>query len=302
MATIGSFKVPLGLSPEERIVHVSKALRGIAYRCPQCLTPLKLRGGVGKRTVEHFAHQAGGNCSYETVLHAAAKQKLREVVQDWLNGYSNPPTIVFPCQGRTWDLCTSEVFSPLKRNKVDKVILEAQVGNYRPDVVLFFEGKAVLGLEVLVHHEVDEAKAAGSNHTWLELYAMDIFRSPLCWRPVQHNIKRTSRCEFCAEVDFGVLASKIRQHERQAYNWADKAKNPEAARFSLDDPDSFLGRKIAAEIKMVQDVAVARWYAMHKGAPPIPNDRMEDYEAENGESISLQDAFGMVTRGLQFNL
>jgi len=29
---------------------------------------------------------------------------------------------------------------------------------------------------------------------------------------------------------------------------------------------------------------------------------MEDYEAENGESISLQDAFGMVTRGLQFNL
>ena len=268
MAATSGFKVPFGLDPGHSITQVAKAIRGITYRCPQCLAPLTLRAGEVK--AKHFSHRGGGSCSYESVLHHAAKHRLHEVVQAWLAGRGKATVIVLPCEGKTIGFCTSEIHRPLLRERVDGVRLEVTVGNFRPDVVLFLGDKAVLSLEVLVWHEVDEAKASGSSHKWIELDAIRVLESPHAWRPIKHNIGKEGRCEFCMEADFQALNQAISRLERDAERWAAKAKNPEAAEMYLCDPDSWLGKKIHAAVRKEQILAEKRWQRTHSEPAPIP--------------------------------
>lgn len=298
MADSSGFKVPFGLNPDGTITQVAKAVRGLTYRCPQCLAPLTLRAGEIK--AKHFSHRGGGSCSYESVLHHAAKHKLREVVQAWLDGWGKVPVIVIPCEGQRFNFCTSEIYRPLLRDLVDAVRLEANIGNFRPDVVLFLVDKAVLGLEVLVSHEVDEAKAEGSTHTWLELEAVAILESPHTWRPVQHNLKKESRCEFCKEANFLGLDRTISRLEEQAEAWVAKAKNPDSAKRSLFWEDNWLNQKIRTKIREEQDLAVTRWYKAHSEPAPIPA-REEEGQREDYPEISLRESLNMLTRGIHFN-
>jgi hypothetical protein len=268
MSDSSSFKVPFGLDPDDAITQVAKAARGLTYRCPQCLAPLTLRAGEIK--AKHFSHRGSGSCSYESVLHHAAKHKLREVVQAWLNGWGKAPVIAIPCEGQRFNFCISEIYRPLIRDRVETVRIEAHVGGYRPDVALFLGDKVVLGLEVLVSHEVDEAKAKGSTHKWLELDANDVLESPHTWRPIQHNVGREGRCEFCKEANFINLDRAISRLEKQAEAWVAKAKNPDGARMSLIFEDSWLNQKIWAEIRKEQNLAVNSWNKVHSGPAPIP--------------------------------
>lgn len=268
MTGASSFKVPFGLDPDDSITQVGRAIRGITYRCPQCLAPLTLRAGAVK--AKHFSHRGGGSCSYESVLHHAAKLQLHKVVQGWLDGWGMGPVIVLPCEGNTIGFCTSEIHRPLQRERVDGVRLEATVGDFRPDVVLFLGDKAVLGLEVLVSHEVDEAKASGSSHKWIELDANRVLETPYAWRPINHNIGKAGRCEFCLEANFRAMNQAISRLEREAESWVKKAKNPEAARMSLFYSDSWLAKKIQAVVRKEQILAEKRWKRTHSQPAPIP--------------------------------
>lgn len=267
MTGASGFKVPFGLDPDNSITQVARAIRGVAYRCPQCLAPLTLRAGEIK--VKHFSHRGGGSCSYESVLHHAAKHRLYEVVQAWLAGWGKGPVIVLPCEGRTIGFCTSDLHRPLLRERVDGVRLEATVGDFRPDVVLFLEDKPVLSLEVLVSHEVDEAKASRSSHKWIELDAISVLESPFSWRPINHNIGKEGRCEFCMEANFHAMNQAISRLEREAESWVKKARNPEAAEMSLWFSDSWLDKKIQAVVRKEQILAEKRWKKTHSQPAPI---------------------------------
>ena len=267
MTGASGFKVPFGIDPDDSVTQVARAIRGITYRCPQCLAPLTLRAGEVK--AKHFSHRGGGSCSYETVLHHAAKHRLHEVVQAWLAGWGKGPVIVLPCEGNTIGFCTSEIHRPLLRERVDGVRLETAVGDFRPDVVLFHGDKAVLGLEILVSHEVDEAKASSSSHKWIELDANKVLESPHTWRPINHNIGKEGRCEFCMEANFQALNQAISRLERDAESWVKKAKNPEAAWWSLTFSDSWLGKKIQAVVRKGQILAEKRWKKTHSQPAPI---------------------------------
>ena len=267
MAEAGGFRVPYGLDPTGAITGVERAARGVAYSCPQCLSPLTLRAGQIK--AKHFAHRGGGSCSYESVLHHAAKRKVEEVVKAWLEDAGEAPTIILPCEGNRIGLCNSKLHRPLRRDRVDEVRLEAVVGDFRPDVVLFYQGKAVLAVEILVSHQVDEAKAGASLHRWIELGAEAVLESPRAWRPTNHSDWGKVRCEFCAGVDFKSMEQSIARMCEEAEVWANRAKNPEAAMASLYFDDSWLRQKIAAVYAREQAAAIKRWERTHREPPPI---------------------------------
>jgi predicted RNA-binding Zn-ribbon protein involved in translation (DUF1610 family) len=189
-----SFKVPLGLAPNGAVVHARDADKGTPYVCPACSTPLVLRAGEIRR--RHFAHRADTGCSPETALHDGTKRRLAAAVTDWRAGIGPQPVVRRQCP---W--CDAAVDTPLSDH-----VSSAQI-EYRTSVGRVFDVGLLdadagihMGLEVLVSHRVDEAKAiALGDLAWIEIEAASVIE-PAVW-PALRVVGHVSSvdCPACAE-------------------------------------------------------------------------------------------------------
>jgi hypothetical protein len=214
--TVGrEYKVPAGEAPTGRLVLARNARAGVSYRCPGCRCELVLRRGEVRSP--HFSHKAIGSCSPETALHQGVKAWVALMLRRRLRGLRRGvPRLRVPCRGRqqpgdTCDehLCPGEAWLHLADLDFDQVMVEeATPDGLRPDVLLLKQGSPVLGIEVLVTHAVDAAKAAKTSHPWVEVDGMQILRSPGTWKPSQASHPWTGSCHVCAWAD-RVMASRI---------------------------------------------------------------------------------------------
>jgi hypothetical protein len=67
----------------------------------------------------------------------------------------------------------------------------------RPDVLLLERGDPVLGIEILVTHEVDDGKASRTAHPWVELDALRLIAAPRIWRPHGWDHPWRGLCRDC---------------------------------------------------------------------------------------------------------
>jgi len=258
----GGFKVPWGMDPVGCIVVVAMAIKGVTYRCPQCLEALTLRAGQIK--AKHFAHRGGTVCSYESALHAAAKWQIYWIIDSWLKGYGKAPIISFPCANeKTWLGCMGLINRPLISGKVDEVALEKAVGVIRPDVLLLLNGQPRLGIEILVTNAVNIEKEEKYPIKWIELEATKVIDNALSWAPVNHNIPGMKYCEFCSAIDFNPLKDKYNRIQDEFADWVARARNPEAAQHSAWADEKL--SKILQNFKRVHEI---KWAKTHLVPPP----------------------------------
>jgi len=200
----GSFKVPVGVSPSGELVPARKAKGEVSYRCPGCGGPLLLRKGEIRSA--HFAHKPEAHCAAETALHSGVKHWIAAILRKRLGdrrvaapklrvpccgiGPPMPAGVRSPCRGQAW--------FPLQDLEFDQVELEATTPEgLRPDVLLLLQGTPALGIEVLVTHAVDAAKAAKASYPWVEVDAMQVVGAPRAWKPCQQSHPWTGLCRAC---------------------------------------------------------------------------------------------------------
>ena len=88
---------------------------------------------------------------------------------------------------------------PLADLDFDEVAVEqATAEGLRPDVLLLRRGLPALGIEVLVTHPVDAAKAGKATFPWVELDAGKVLASPRSWKPSQSAHPWTAQCQVCS--------------------------------------------------------------------------------------------------------
>jgi competence protein CoiA len=137
------------------IVSVEEVERGLACECtcPGCGTPVMAKQGEVRTW--HFAHATGTDCpgGAESALHLAAKQLIEKTGGLELPGLAVRSRVQL-ADGRQGESLHEE--SPYWID-FDKVQLEVQIENRRPDIVGFL-GKRRYLIEVAVTHYVDEPK------------------------------------------------------------------------------------------------------------------------------------------------
>lgn len=190
--------MPYGLSSDGTIVARTEAVRGQSYVCPACRSPLVWRSGTIRAT--HFAHRPEVACAPETALHQATKLRIVAAVSDWMNGSAAAPVIRRRCPncGRHEDRALR---GPISR-AVSEFRVASDDGTYVADVALLDgHGQPRLVIEVLVHHAVEDAKAALLSRMrapWLELEAGRL-EDPRVWQPIRLAPDPPVRCGPCIE-------------------------------------------------------------------------------------------------------
>ncbi|MFA6029154.1 MAG: competence protein CoiA family protein [Elusimicrobiota bacterium] len=154
-AAIGgiTFKLPFALR-EGKLIHISEVASGKQpdCKCPGCGEPLVARKGNIVR--HHFSHESGGSRCGEGAIHAAAKLLLHQGINKAIQQNR--------AIGLTWVCKTClEVHQGQLLKKAVRVVLEAAIDKFRPDIALIdAAGKPVAVIEVIVSHPPeDEAKA-----------------------------------------------------------------------------------------------------------------------------------------------
>ena len=138
------------------IVHISSVSKGLkcGCNCPECKEPLIAR--KGSERVHHFSHKPGSKCqgAAETILHKLAKEIISELDNISIPPYyyrRKSPKHIFPQVIHEEKIASGGVVS------IDKVIVEPHFGGFKPDTVVFHNGKQ-LAIEVAVTHKVDKKK------------------------------------------------------------------------------------------------------------------------------------------------
>ena len=170
-------KIPFGLGEDGKSVPPEQAGRNQQYRCPRCREEVIYKEGPEVRA--HFSHhgtdEGEDTCSYETVLHHVAKQRLRDQLDPFATSAERKKlTLLRECSfcGRH----RARVY--VDSDKYDSAVLERDApSGYRPDVALSSGGKIVAGFEVLVSSEVEEKKHSELEIEYVELEARDILQS-----------------------------------------------------------------------------------------------------------------------------
>lgn len=183
------FLIPLARDARGALVPREEASHGTRYRCLGCDGALLVREGSKRR---HFAHLVTTpSCLPETVLHRAAKALLVTTVEAWKAGQGPCPEFERRCTG-----CGTVRRQPLP-DRVTGAREEHAVSSGRIlDVGLMAGDDLAAGLEVLVTHTVDSAKAADLAIPWVELSAEAVIANPLVWRPLQ-DLLRPMPCAVC---------------------------------------------------------------------------------------------------------
>lgn len=186
--------------------------RDHGYRCLACNQFVFLRRGQVR--VAHFAHYTKRDqaCSRETVLHEAAKLRLRDMLRNGVRVFQ----LEVPCPGyRTaYDNaveCSGESHAVVQMHvpAFDHVGVEVPLPPYRLDAAASKDGSIVLALEVYQSHKVEEAKRdalAGSGLPWLEVEARAVLEQNMPWRAVTSS---------CGEVRCSECSAKAKEANRE---------------------------------------------------------------------------------------
>lgn len=215
--------VPYGLNPQGYLVSAAEAVREIQYCCPECSSPLVLK--AGESVVRHFAHKANTSCTGETIAHQTGKRLLVQVISE----YSRPSTTKPISLSYTCACCQRAASINLPPSSFTAANEEFRIGDFVVDVVAFRGPEAVLGIEVLVTHAVEDRKAADLQIPWVELKAEQVLENPYCWRPVSARLKP-------------IVCSDCKNHVGKLHSLAEKWSQPfhEPARARDPSRDTYL--------------------------------------------------------------
>ena len=138
-----ALKLPFGLRiADGRLVDASKESvpNGLACGCvcPACNGKLIARN-EGRFKIAHFAHGVDCGNAYETAIHEAAKQVIRDLGFVWL---------------------PASVLGPKKKFEFTSHTLERKFDRLIPDVTVWRTPERKLAVEIFVTHKVDDAKLA----------------------------------------------------------------------------------------------------------------------------------------------
>ena len=183
-------RVPYGLDKGRALVAAAKAVKGKDYHCPGCNAELVLRAGGMK--VQHFAHQAHGACSEESVAHQVAKILIGQAIIEHADTAS-PVQIKMDCQCSS---CDHRFSRTLPKDAFSDADIERVIGAFRCDVVGLREESVVLAIEVSATNPVHKEKGAALSVPWIEVRAEAILANPYHWQPVQSRL-RSVVCPAC---------------------------------------------------------------------------------------------------------
>ena len=129
-----------------KIIHISNALLGESYYCPECKEKFVFKKGKIRR--QHFAHSNNSsNCTGEGYLHKTFKKMLLELIKDHINK-KLPLNINWEC-----NICKNKHDGNLIAGIVD-VKDEFNLDVCRPDIVLFNEAGIIpIIIEIVHKHE-----------------------------------------------------------------------------------------------------------------------------------------------------
>lgn len=184
--------VPVASAPDGSLVRPVDADPDASYRCPGCGSRLILRRGELRRA--HFAHRRGDGCSAESALHRAAKRRIKQVVEQWLDGTGPRPCISRPCPTFT---CDGGVVQDVP-DDVTGVAEEVRLADGTiADVVLYRDEEPCAVIEVAVTHRVDRAKASRLDLPWFEVDATEVLDRPYWWVAAQDGLEPFT-CPACS--------------------------------------------------------------------------------------------------------
>ena len=182
-------KIPFAYNGE-RFVRPSEAERDNTYFCPNCGEKLIYR--KGDHTRPHFAHYGDTICSTpETILHHAAKRRLKHLVEEGLKMRSKSPFFVRKCR-----FCYKMEVEQRIPTSVQAVAMEKRLPNgYQPDVLLMSDEetkKPIAALEVFVTNAVGAQKEESIGLPWMEVQGRDVMRTLGEEAPVRIEVDRDS--------------------------------------------------------------------------------------------------------------
>jgi hypothetical protein len=189
MAEDKSFRVPYAVDENHALVAPTQALKTQRYKCPGCEQQLILRQGKVVRA--HFSHPASAHCSFETVLHKAAKLAVASAVKSWISTGENRPVI----QNRCFSCCSGQ--SQLLPDRVKGVEIERRLtSGHVADIALTDGENVILAIEIVVTHPVSSEKGLSLPVYWIELDANAVLEDPINWNPTQLALKKFG-CKRC---------------------------------------------------------------------------------------------------------
>lgn len=174
--------VPYATDTAGRVVSPKEAAPG-RYFCLECHETVSYRRAHTRRGREveaHFAHLPGNECAGESVLHLAAKFRLREALE-----LQEKPFVLRRSCSRWY--CTQTWDEPLTMPSFDVAAEEVAYGNYRLDVGTLLAGRVVMAFEVFHSHRIGSVKAAGLRVPWVELQAAPTADDPYSFNPSCRN-------------------------------------------------------------------------------------------------------------------
>lgn len=150
-----AIKLPFGMK-DNKIYHISEVGSGLKCecKCPACGSKLIAR--KGNINAHCFAHYKSPECKYalETALHYYAKKILEEKKMMMI-----PALIYEEFDYYSHDNYNINKVELAKEQEIhfDKVVLEKQIDNIKPDVVAMV-GNTKLMIEIVVTHGIDDIK------------------------------------------------------------------------------------------------------------------------------------------------
>lgn len=172
--------VPYATDAAGQVVSPQEAAPGGAYACLECREPVSFRRThtrLGREVAAHFAHRSGSRCAGESVVHLAAKFRLREALEK----KARPFRVQRACS--RWH-CPETWEETITLPDYDVAAEEVPLGTYRLDVATLLRGQVVMGFEVFHSHRIGEVKSAGLPVPWVELQAGPTADDPYVFRPV----------------------------------------------------------------------------------------------------------------------
>jgi hypothetical protein len=188
--------IPYAKTLDGKLVEPKAAIRDEAYVCLECATSLGLRDGEKRQ--KHFYHLGNTTCQGESVIHRAAKLKLKETFEASLSG-GDLPTLLVPCSTVRSRTPFPGCFGVLKKTfdyPFTAVAVEAGLDDFRLDLALLNLGTVSFGIELHHRHRVPAAKAKALPCLWIEVEAREVLKNPLVLKGLGGNLG-DAVCEHC---------------------------------------------------------------------------------------------------------
>jgi uncharacterized protein YlaI len=219
-----------------------EARPGRDYMCPECNGHVVFRregrdatGSVVRD--QHFAHapSAEGGCgggTGESFIHRAAKQRVKQAVQEWTNEGVHQPLMRQVCRcGRHRERLVEAGDPVLEYRGIAD-------GQCIPDV--FVAGASPLIIEVRYKHPIDDAKiAAYAGHCWAEIDAASVLAGDKTW-----VTWRASWAMGCRECERRAQAEALtpEQADEANRNWCARATAPKGGYVIHEPANNLYGR------------------------------------------------------------